>query len=1057
MKSISLIEDRNSPLAIKHYKPTLSSQEVIESITGWRGSCTTHVVAPYGTGKSFAALVALTLLSGSKKNKKQLFECLGKDSNLANDQVLRRGKSKNLVLSGHCPDLVEELCQQAGITRQPNLQSALISILKAHKNCDRLAIVWDEFGHHLQTLSRHHNEEDLIFVQELAEWAVRRKSPVVTFTTLMHKKFGDYNRSKSLKAINAWKKVEGRFDTIRLETDTLSQLELIADLINHKKDRLSNIKNYTKRVKSAGFFNNIEDRVLGNVLERSAPLTPAALDTLIKLGSNVAQNERTISHFIQDRIVSRQETNPVGLWDLYEYFAPMLASDISTGGTYRRFLEAETTLSKADCEISREIIKSIALLQIGRETSAVKLAKKKLIDSVCLGTSRSVKQTREAIENLIKIGLIFHIKQIDDIRFWHGTDHDISSAIAEEVDKYSSHFNLIKSLEGLHPPEPQFSAQYNFENAITRYALPKYANCANLQDIRWVNQQAEIHKDEDAVMFLLLDSDIQSLDLETIPKEFPSHFLIAVPHEPLDLAPHVLEIKAIERLQSRSDLVNKDPLFLEALKLHKAVISKFLSTELDQIQNPDLGQVSWIWKGKIYRFGTENTPDDVLSDVFRIRYPSTPIIRNEQVVRRIASGSTLSAVKRCCLAILEHSGQPELGYHGSTSADASLFRTVFARTGLYVSTEQGGKWVTPDEVKEDNLRRVWNEISQFFTQKKKHPVFFAELVQTLKNPPYGIRQGLYPLLIASGLRAFGQSIAIYRKNGSYLTYLDDIQPTSILAICNNPGDYSLHVTSLTSSQTQNLAALVDIVSKHRDAQENDLFRAFYDGLYEWKKDLPFLALEADGLSSETKKLQPYLRDPNFDPFDFFLNQYPAAIGGRILTKRCVEKFKTALTEIEGTKHQINDWAINETQRQFNQHLAGESKSLLDAAETWARMIACSNQSLSGFGQIEKGILNRSKNASKFLNGELGFVSAISTILIGKIPEQWIAEDKKHFAVELHKVLNSIGSSILSQNNAAPVAFIKNHIAILFEGLSKSMGSTQLKEIIDDIYKESSRL
>ena len=64
LRSINIADDRTRQEVIAAYRPTRKTLQVVRAVIGLERSTATHVVAPYGAGKSLAALAGITLLAG---------------------------------------------------------------------------------------------------------------------------------------------------------------------------------------------------------------------------------------------------------------------------------------------------------------------------------------------------------------------------------------------------------------------------------------------------------------------------------------------------------------------------------------------------------------------------------------------------------------------------------------------------------------------------------------------------------------------------------------------------------------------------------------------------------------------------------------------------------------------------------------------------------------------------------------------------------------------------------------------------------------------------------
>ena len=94
------------------------------------------------------------------------------------------------------------------------------------------------------------------------------------------------------------------------------------------------------------------------------------------------------------------------------------------------------------------------------------------------------------------------------------------------------------------------------------------------------------------------------------------------------------DLLGIDALLGRPDVLDTDPLIKRELLELKAEAEASLRHALDRLMNPDRGEVFWLSGDAFYSFRDGITHGDVLSRIFGARFPETPVIRNEQVVRR---------------------------------------------------------------------------------------------------------------------------------------------------------------------------------------------------------------------------------------------------------------------------------------------------------------------------------------------------------------------------------------------------------------------------------------
>ncbi|MCY3984287.1 MAG: hypothetical protein OXE85_10275 [Roseovarius sp.] len=741
-RSINIADDRRRTDVIDSYRPTRKSIQVIRAVMGNGHSAASHVVAPYGAGKSMAALAGIAILTGGKTEVKRLLDRIGGiDKEIAGEASRQKGSALLLLLHGACLDLGKTLAKQAGVQRSPSLRQVFVNIVrKARKeNRQRIVIVWDEFGHHLETLVREGRPEDLLDVQNLAEWVVRGSDPKMSLTTLMHKGLNHYIRGVSETAESTWAKIEGRFETINLIDDGLDAIEMLSELLNRDKLRSGPID--VSRAREAGFFTEISDDArLADVLANSSPLTPAALQVLPRLSSQLAQAERTMVNFVREIVKKRDGGSPVGVDALYDYFAPIMRADTGPGGTQRRHVETESALTRTDTELEGKIVKTAALLQLGRSSERSKLPLEKLLYAVSEGAGISKRDVAASIGDLVDRKVLLHRRRVNDISVWHGSDLDIRQMINDEGARLALECDPAEELERLFPPDAYTAPRYNHTRAITRFAPACFIKMSDLHSENRMEALRDRANLEDALVALVFDATSDNIEVLQIARTLPSHFILGLPRRSSEIHSILADLMGIDSLLDKDYLLAEDPLVKRELLEYRSESEALLRKNLESIMNPDMGEVVWVSGLKVHDFSKEkNISGEILSGIFEKRFAKTPVIRNEQIVRRKITPVTRSACRRCMLAIIERTGLPELGYEGSTSADASIYRTVIERTGLYAKENGKWRWSNPDKIIDRNMRDVWSELKSFFAKPSQHPRNFAELEDFMAAPPIGLR------------------------------------------------------------------------------------------------------------------------------------------------------------------------------------------------------------------------------------------------------------------------------------------------------------------------------
>lgn len=248
-KSINVRLDITHPERFAHFHPTKRNTQIIRSILLGEPSPASIIVAAYGSGKSLTAGAAAMLVRNDEMSRDTLSTITERiamvDRELGETLVARvelRVRGLVIVLEGNESDIASEIFRQtkeclSSIRRPRNHRGDILKILEAvwrkagEEGCDHIAILWDEFGRHLEALSTLGNTEDLLLVQRISEWASRKKHPSVSFGLILHQSFLHYADNLSQSARGDWKKIEGRFSTVHYVEDSREMYELISSVV----------------------------------------------------------------------------------------------------------------------------------------------------------------------------------------------------------------------------------------------------------------------------------------------------------------------------------------------------------------------------------------------------------------------------------------------------------------------------------------------------------------------------------------------------------------------------------------------------------------------------------------------------------------------------------------------------------------------------------------------------------------------------------------------------------------------------------------------------------
>ena len=894
---------------------------------------------------------------------------------------------------------------------------------------------------------------ELHAVQEIAEWASRAGEPRATFTVLLHQTLTNYASGLGQSGRAAWRKVEGRFSVLRFVEDSREMYELLARVAGEGRaipadaGEVGAHLDLARRAKGAGWFEAFPDaEALAPVLHASRRLAPAALHLLPLLSARLAQNERTVFGFLHglgDEVA--------GLGALYRHFGEAMRTDTGLGGTHRRWIETESALARAEDDVEREALRAACLLQLGVGGERRRLRRGALIEAVA-GGGAMADGASAAVDRLLERKLLLHRLRNDDVSIWHGVDLDVEGRLAEARPRLLATLDVPAALEAAMPAPFQRPLRHNAQKAVGRFFEGRYVDAAALAKAGTAHSAVASSSRDGRILYALAGSRDAILALRELARgdlAGRDDLVLVIPKDPLDVADVLAEVAALAEMRRDPELLGEDPLVGQEVDELAAVAHEQLGRMVERLTDPARGACAWWAAGEDLGVDAGVPVGEALSRLADRRFPRTPRLRNEQLVRRTVSRVMVNARKRALIGILERDDTPSFGLAGATTPDASICRTLLEATGLHAQHPDGRLWSEPEEVADDDLREVWSRIRSFFAEPSAVPKAPEALLRELRSPPFGLREGVLPVLIGAGLRAFGRCVAI-REDESYV---GDVVPSTIEDLCAHPERFEVEVRAPDEEAWECLDAVRRGFGVRQDEHERDRVRACFDAIRGWQAALPKAALSTRDLSADGLALQRALKTEH-DPIDLLFRALPAFAGRPTLDRPTVERVAAARREMEGVTDGFIARAIKVMNRAFDVRV-GEDAGVLERASAWAGYVRAAEPGLTS---VEAGVVRAAASAASGRFTEAAFARALSMRLLGRDFHEWTDGTERDFERALRGVVDAAERALVAVDQlpreAAPL--IGGRIEDLARKLSRTVGTEETMALLEKLMKDISR-
>ena len=273
------------------YIVTPNAQNVVNNlINGFKTGIHSYtIIGTYGTGKS-SFLLALEADLDKKNRSKYLL----------NPSLLSECTEFEILnIVGDYTDLSVLLSRK--LNREGTSNSVLDELKVYYQRLARenkfLLLVIDEFGKILEHAAKNNPEQELYFLQKLAEFVNVPSRNILLITTL-HQNFSSYAKSLNEEQRNEWTKVKGRFKEL-VFVEPVEQLLYLASCQRRGAHTAIEDGDTFREIFSLGQTTKfLKDTLSYSTAKQLYPLDPFAAYVMTQAIQRYGQNERSLFSFL---------------------------------------------------------------------------------------------------------------------------------------------------------------------------------------------------------------------------------------------------------------------------------------------------------------------------------------------------------------------------------------------------------------------------------------------------------------------------------------------------------------------------------------------------------------------------------------------------------------------------------------------------------------------------------------------------------------------------------------------------------------------------------------
>ena len=891
-RAIRLEADLGDASALEGFICSRSSADVLESLARHvfeTDQCAFTWTGPYGGGKSSLAVALGSLLGGSQKLRQAAAAILGKPTAELLHKVLppRSRGWRILPITGRRDTPAQVIGEAieaagwlpAGETAPPWSEKRVLDVLSAIASRNPragggLVVFIDEMGKFLEAAAR--DGTDVYLFQQLAELASRSGRRLLVIG-ILHQAFEEYGYHLSREQRDEWAKIQGRFVDLAVNTARGEQIDLLGRAIRSENGRKA------PRRLARGVAQLMQGATLELVaaLENCWPLHPVTACLLGPLSRRrFGQNQRSLFAFLNSaepggfrdflgRANERELYGPDCLWD---YLRINLEPSILVSPDGHRWALAVDALGRCAAmggeELHERLLKVIALADLLKERSD--LPPSRALLGLALPGQRAA-AIDAALEALRSQSLIVFRRFSNAWAVFEGSDFDIDEAVAQAVQEIEgSGLGAIDTSASL---QSLVAKRHYHETGALRWFDVTVSPLAD------VEAAATGPRRNGAIGQFVLSLPMQTESMASArrlcrkaSKQGASRdTVIGLSPGAWGIPGGAQELAALEQVRDDSAQLHGDRVARTEVLARIAALRERIESDVARA----FETATW------YHDGTKRAPltraalNGFASTLADRRYCSAPRLRNELLARTRPSSNAIAARNTLLRRMVSYEIEERLGIEGFP-AEGGLYVSLLEKTRLHRETAEGWGFQAPEPGDDPcGLAPLWERAMDHLRANAERAVPIAEIHDAWRRAPYGVKDGLLPVLSVAFMLSERNHLAVYRE-GLFQPAPSELD---VDYLAREPADIQLRWMDLTGVSRSLLSELADLV-RDLDARNTLCDLEPIDvakGLVAIHDRLPPWVGRTQRLTRDAIRVRRLLRNAN-DPNRLLFNDIPALLG-----------------------------------------------------------------------------------------------------------------------------------------------------------------------------------
>ena len=562
------------------------------------------------------------------------------------------------------------------------------------------------------------------------------------------------------------------------------------------------------------------------------PLDPLAVPVIVRTMHRFGQNERSMFSFLQSSEPfglqtyasqhSLHNARPYRIHDFYDYVRANLSHSLNLTSLQTHWGIVDSVISgyASGYSLEMEVLKTVGMLNLLNSNDL--LPTETAIVQAVAGTRKDLHtDVKQAINTLKHERRILYDRGIaGGLCLWPHTSIDLDAAYKNAERAVGDIQQVSERIKAHLEPRPIVARRHYIQTGNLRYFEVQY-----LSGSEFVGFVPVLNEGVDGkIVIVLCDSpQEQQQALQDAKSINHPQMLIAIPDPLHNVADYLRDFLCWEWVGKNTLELNTDPYARdEVVRQQEAArfrLEKRISNLVDL--RGDSGEIRFDWfsEGKPLLLSTGQDLLEHLSKVCDEVFTESPKIQNELINRQNLSSAAAAGRLRLIGAMLEKESQKNLGMpEHQRPPEMSMYLSILKQGNIHVKGEKTWYIREPSSNADPcyilpTLKRIDKLLKTEVDKKVDIPRLFTEL----RKPPYGIRDGLIPLLLAIYMVAHRQDIAVFEDG----TFLREVREEDFLRLIKAPEYFEIQHSEIEGIRASVFDRLIKVLGIQQTSDERN--------------------------------------------------------------------------------------------------------------------------------------------------------------------------------------------------------------------------------------------